>query len=99
MATRYTTDAGAINTEGNWDGDTLPVATDDVQIKHAMTVDGAAYARFPAVGTFASLDLASTGGASPGLVVTGTHEIAATVVTGVENLADSGAAEIGRAHV
>ena len=94
MSTRYTTDAGAINTAGNWDGDTLPVATDVVQIKHAMTVDGAAYARFPESGTFASLDLAATGGASPGLVVTGTVEIAATTVTGIENLADSGASAV-----
>ena len=99
MATRYTIQntgsAGSIADATNWNGGVaLPEAGDDVQIKHAMTVDGAAYARFPAVGAFASLDCSSTGGAAPALVVTGTVEIAATVVTGVGGLKDSGVAAV-----
>ena len=93
MATRYTIAAGAINDAGNWNGElAIPsgVTGDVVQIRHAMTVDGAAYARFPAVGAFASLDLAAAGGESPGLVVTGVHAIAATAITGLENLNDYG---------
>lgn len=72
-----------------------PLPTDIVQVKHAMTVDGAVRARLPESGTFASLDLASAGGASPGLVVTGTVEIVCTAtVLGIENLHDSGVAAV-----
>jgi len=69
----------------------VPIAGDAVSVKHAMTIDGAATARIPpTAGTFASLDLATAGGASPGLVVTGIVALAATVIAGLENLDDSG---------
>ena len=71
----------------------VPIAGDIVSVAHAMTNDGAATARIPpTAGTLASLDLAAAGGASPGLVVTGTVALLATTITGLENLDDSGAA-------
>jgi len=92
---RYTIGAGEINDVTKWDGGVaLPDDGDTVQIKHAMTVDGAAYAHFPLSGTFASLDCASTGGASPSLTIIGTVEIVADIVTGIENLHDSGVAAV-----
>jgi hypothetical protein len=95
MTARYTLAAGAVTDVAKWDGGaTLPVAGDAVTIKHAMTIGTGK--TFPDAGTdpFLSLNLAGTGGSSPGLTVTGTVTIRATTITGFQNLSDAAATNL-----